>query len=764
VTYVDRYTFDAVNPADNTDIFLVTSDDGGQTWSGPVQVNDDSGATDGHSGAVNVNTDLGITAAHPDGRPQYQPSIAVDPATGTVAMSWLDVRDDPSRGRYATYLTTSIDGGQTFSKDVFANVPNTATDAITGKTVVIGPLSDNAATYHTPDTSLSFGEHQGLAIEGGTIHAVWSGQFVTTGNANPANPAALATLGDGFNQSRLTIVSAQATYAAGPRVVSGTMGPVQVIPVNGQPFTVTSPVNPPVPPAGIVVTFDSKVNISSFTPAAVRVLNINGNPIPLDPTTPIQALDPSTPTGGTATTFFIRFASPTVPSTYTIQTNALTVAGLAIPDHTPFTTGITVTFDRPVDTSTFTASEVQVFFRDTVTPLSTPGTPVPLDPTTPVIPLDSAFDGTEATTFFVKFAAPQAKVGTYSYVVGPTIRDKMRSPGLVTFVPVGPPLTFNAAPPQVPQNIPSPLKPFPDPTLSSITIAGVNPADFLQHISVNVTIKESHDGDLQIVLISPPGLFPLVPPTSSQFINLSLFNGGAGQDYINTTFDDNAPTPIGFGTANFNGPFQPDNPLSVLNGGPVNGNWTLLLSDGAPGAGDIGTLISWSMTIQPGKAVLGPILPGNFMDQNANGVAGEVGSVQKSLMPRVPGDYFAAPATARSSSRSAPRRCRPAASTATSRSTSSTTARPSPAPWPRRSPGLSSTEWPRTTASRSRPTTSMRPCPPPAARSARRRTPTTATSAGPGSPATGPTLPPTRPAAARRTSPSGPAASTTARP
>ena len=50
------------------------------------------------------------------GRVQFQPEIAVDPVTGTVVLSWRDGRDDAARARVATYLTTSIDGGQTFQR------------------------------------------------------------------------------------------------------------------------------------------------------------------------------------------------------------------------------------------------------------------------------------------------------------------------------------------------------------------------------------------------------------------------------------------------------------------------------------------------------------------------------------------------------------------------------------------------------------------------------------------------------------------------
>ena len=98
----------------------------------PTEVNDDASATDGGSASAEDSVLEDIFT----GRVQFQPAIAVDPVTGTVVISWRDGRDDAARARVATYLTTSIDGGQTFSAQTYANPAYTAIDAITGKTVV----------------------------------------------------------------------------------------------------------------------------------------------------------------------------------------------------------------------------------------------------------------------------------------------------------------------------------------------------------------------------------------------------------------------------------------------------------------------------------------------------------------------------------------------------------------------------------------------------------------------------------------------------
>ena len=108
-----------VNPTTNTDIFLAYSDDGGQTWVSAGMVNDD--ACD-HRRLLGVERST-PTGAYTSGRTQFQPEIAVDQATGTLVVSWRDARDDAANARVATYITTSIDGGQTFSAQTYANPP-----------------------------------------------------------------------------------------------------------------------------------------------------------------------------------------------------------------------------------------------------------------------------------------------------------------------------------------------------------------------------------------------------------------------------------------------------------------------------------------------------------------------------------------------------------------------------------------------------------------------------------------------------------------
>src|SRR5262249_21976684 len=103
-------------------------------------------------------------------------------------------------------------------------------------------------------------------------------------------------------------------------------------------------------------------------------------------------------------------------------------------------------------------------------------------------------------------------------------------------------------------------------------------------------------------------------------------------DYVNTTFDDDAPFPIFFGLPPFTGRFRPEDPsgLRRLIGRNPNGVWTLEVRDVF--AGDTGTLQNWSLTIQTGVVSIGITQLGNRMDQNGNAVYGED-----------PGDVYAIP-------------------------------------------------------------------------------------------------------------------------
>lgn len=123
----------------------------------------------------------------------------------------------------------------------------------------------------------------------------------------------------------------------------------------------------------------------------------------------------------------------------------------------------------------------------------------------------------------------------------------------------------------------------PGTTYSNLTISGL----YGTITDVNVTVNLSHpyDGQIYVSMLSPGGI-PVI---------LANYLGGSGQNYTNTTFDDEAAAPIASGTAPFTGTFIPYMALSRFDGVSPNGTWKLRLDDST--AGQAGTILSWSMQI-----------------------------------------------------------------------------------------------------------------------------------------------------------------------
>ncbi len=124
------------------------------------------------------------------------------------------------------------------------------------------------------------------------------------------------------------------------------------------------------------------------------------------------------------------------------------------------------------------------------------------------------------------------------------------------------------------------------PATSPITVSGITPqtAGVLPIVSVNLDITHTYDEDLTVWLICPNG----------STIELTSDNGGAGDNYTNTTFVPTGSTAVTSGTAPFTGSFTPEQAFSLLNSCAVNGTWNLQVYDLA--SGDVGTLTDWSIT------------------------------------------------------------------------------------------------------------------------------------------------------------------------
>lgn len=126
---------------------------------------------------------------------------------------------------------------------------------------------------------------------------------------------------------------------------------------------------------------------------------------------------------------------------------------------------------------------------------------------------------------------------------------------------------------------------LPDQETSYDTIA-LQENGVLFDVNVIISISHSYIGDLTLSLISPEG----------QEITLSSRNGSDSDFYTNTVFDDEAPIPIGSGTPPYTGSFIPEEPLSLLDGSPLTGNWVMKINDNGPG--DDGNLTEYCLQMQ----------------------------------------------------------------------------------------------------------------------------------------------------------------------
>lgn len=104
---------------------------------------------------------------------------------------------------------------------------------------------------------------------------------------------------------------------------------------------------------------------------------------------------------------------------------------------------------------------------------------------------------------------------------------------------------------------------------------------------INVTVDITHTflRDLVLILENPAG----------NRITLSNRNGGGGENYSGTIFDQEAVTSIGTGIPPFSGSFIPQEDLSSFYGGTSTGDWTLIVSDNE--SIDTGQINSWSIEI-----------------------------------------------------------------------------------------------------------------------------------------------------------------------
>ena len=115
---------------------------------------------------------------------------------------------------------------------------------------------------------------------------------------------------------------------------------------------------------------------------------------------------------------------------------------------------------------------------------------------------------------------------------------------------------------------------------STLTISdGVDISD----VNIQLDITHTWTNDLTITIKSPAGTV----------VELTSINGGSGDNYTNTLFDDEAGSSISSASPPFTGSFTPEQSLSMFDGESSLGVWTLTVIDDA--GGDGGALNSWAV-------------------------------------------------------------------------------------------------------------------------------------------------------------------------
>ncbi|MGD1855923.1 MAG: proprotein convertase P-domain-containing protein [Leptolyngbyaceae cyanobacterium] len=126
---------------------------------------------------------------------------------------------------------------------------------------------------------------------------------------------------------------------------------------------------------------------------------------------------------------------------------------------------------------------------------------------------------------------------------------------------------------------------------SSIDVANISGS--LQRISVTISLVHTFTRDLRISLVAPNGSSVLLVGSE----------GGDGDNFFDTTFDDSAGVSVTQGKAPFQGTFQPEQPLSDLVASNPNGLWTLQVQDQT--FYDGGCLNRWSLALVVASQVAG---------------------------------------------------------------------------------------------------------------------------------------------------------------
>jgi subtilisin family serine protease/subtilisin-like proprotein convertase family protein len=219
-----------------------------------------------------------------------------------------------------------------------------------------------------------------------------------------------------------------------------------------------------------------------------------------------------------------------------------------------------LTFNEPIDVSSFTAAAVKL-----------------TNPSGGAIPVVVRVVANSGDREIMLLFANQSKVGNYRLTINSIAHD-LQGNHLTPYVGI---ITLRGVATYT-HSASTPIKPW---ALASSTFtlpAGTS----IGNLQVRLALSYPRDNDLYIYLIAPNG----------KAVALSNRHGGTGASFSNTVFSDQAATAVSAGKAPFYGSYRPDSPLSLLRGTNTGGTWRLMIRNYAAYSG---SLINWSLIITP---------------------------------------------------------------------------------------------------------------------------------------------------------------------
>jgi subtilisin-like proprotein convertase family protein len=157
--------------------------------------------------------------------------------------------------------------------------------------------------------------------------------------------------------------------------------------------------------------------------------------------------------------------------------------------------------------------------------------------------------------------------------------------------------TFNGTGGQIPDNGSSSVD-FPL-TVSGLSQSTLNGTFGLVSVCINIT--HPYVADLEVSIVSPGG-------TS---VSLVSGQGGSGNNFTNTCFNQGASNYITAGSAPFTGIWKPMTSIGYINNGQnSNGVWKLHVFDNTPP--DQGSVLSWSITFGNAAPTATPFTTSNL--------------------------------------------------------------------------------------------------------------------------------------------------------